>query len=48
MTAVMTLFVARAVHGQTRMWNLAKEVAMTRLVERFMERVKRLDFELSR
>lgn len=37
-----------AVHGQTRMWNLAKEVAMTRLVERFMERVKRLDFELSR
>ncbi|KAI5079618.1 hypothetical protein GOP47_0005097 [Adiantum capillus-veneris] len=34
--------------GQTRTWNMAKEVAMTKLVERFMERIKRLDFELAR
>ncbi|MCO5580789.1 hypothetical protein L7F22_034660 [Adiantum nelumboides] len=33
--------------GRTRTWNMAKEVAMIRLVERFMERVKRLDFELA-
>eukprot|EP00250_Pteridium_aquilinum_P020319 c24784_g1_i1 orf=442-4905(-) len=36
---------AMASHGPKRMWNLAKEVG---LVERFMEKVKRLDFERAR